>query len=155
MVITGLMKHGALQPAVRRFRRPPTRSHTPARLTAGRLPHRRTFRETSSSSSRSGESENGADQVVPCGSVGVWIDRAARAQPFYEPFSVLPPPKVVDAQRLGDSRLIRGGAIQRSTERVRPVSTPSSRVRRGKESAAILQTVLIPDTLSVIQDSGQ
>jgi hypothetical protein len=29
VVITGLMKHGALQPAVRRFRRPPTRSHPP------------------------------------------------------------------------------------------------------------------------------
>ena len=31
--------------------------------------------ETSSSSTRSGESETGADQVVPCGSVGMRIDR--------------------------------------------------------------------------------
>jgi hypothetical protein len=78
------------------------------------------------------------------------------AKPFSEPFSVLSPPKVVEAQRLDDSRLIRGGiAIQRSTERVRPVSTPSSRARRGKDNAAILQAVLIPDIRSVIQDGGQ
>ncbi len=33
-----------------------------------------------------------------------------RAKPFSEPFSVLPPPKVVEAQRLSDFRLIRGEA---------------------------------------------
>ena len=51
---------------------------TNARLTDDGLPHRRTSRETASSSTLAGEWETIAGQIVPCGSVGVRIDRGLR-----------------------------------------------------------------------------
>ena len=48
---------------------------TPARLTDGGLPHRRTPMETSSSATLADDWATVAGQVEPCGSAGVRIDR--------------------------------------------------------------------------------